>query len=155
MSRHPESTPTTTTRHGADHRRQLLRWLLTAGFWALLLAITTLSLLPVAYLPPQAFSIWDKAQHALAFAALAVAALLAYPRHPGRVLLGLLLYGGAIELAQAATGWRYGEWSDWLADAVGLAAGALLAWGGRRPTERSRTPAFIASRAAPASAAKE
>lgn len=151
MTPTPESTPTTTARHGA----QPLRWLLTAGFWALLLAVTTLSLLPAAYLPPQAFSLWDKAQHALAFAALAVAALLAYPRHPGRVLLGLLLYGGAIELAQATTGWRYGEWSDWLADAVGLAAGAALAWGGRRLAERPQTPAFIASRAAPASAAKE
>jgi VanZ family protein len=48
------------------------------------------------------------------------------------VAIALLAFGGAIELAQAATGWRYGEWSDWLADAVGLAAGWALAWHPRR-----------------------
>lgn len=108
------------------------RWLqraLPAVFWALLLLVSTLSLLPGDYLPPQAFSFWDKAQHALAFAALGACGLLAYPRHPGRVLVGLLLYGGAIELAQATTTWRFGDWQDWFADAVGLAAGAVVAWG--------------------------
>lgn len=118
--------------------------LLRYGFWALLLAVTTLSLLPTTYLPAQVFSIWDKAQHALAFAALATCALLAYPqqRHARHVLSGLLLYGGAIELAQAATGWRYGEWNDWLADALGLAAGAGVAWGLRRLSRQPRHTPF-------------
>ena len=106
---------------------------LAGAFWALLLAVATLSLMPPAFLPAQAFSLWDKAQHALAFAALATCGIAAYPRHRARMLLGLLLYGGAIELAQAATGWRYGEWNDWLADALGLAAGAALAGFLRRP----------------------
>lgn len=106
--------------------------MIRAVFWALLLTVVTLSLLPADQLPPQAFNVWDKAQHALAFAALGACALLAYPRHPGRVLLGLLLCGGAIELAQAATTWRFGDWQDWFADAVGLAAGTLVAWGLRR-----------------------
>lgn len=109
--------------------QRVLPWL----FGALLLAVATLSLLPTAYLPAQAFNLWDKAQHALGFAALAVCGLLAYPHHAARVLVGLLLYGGAIELAQAATGWRYGDWHDWLADALGLAAGAgVTGWLGRR-----------------------
>lgn len=105
-----------------------------SAFWALLLCVAVLSLMPVAYLPPQVFSLWDKAQHALAFMALCALGLQAYPRHPWRVALWLLAFGGAIELAQAATGWRHGEWADWLADAVGLAAGAALAW---RPRQRS------------------
>lgn len=102
-----------------------------AVFWGLLLGVVTLSLLPADQLPAQAFSLWDKAQHAIAFATLGASGLLAYPRHPGRVLLGLLLCGGAIELAQAASGWRFGDWQDWFADAVGLAAGTVLAGGWR------------------------
>ena len=101
-------------------------------FWSAALGVAVLSLMPIAYLPPQVFSLWDKAQHALAFTALALLGLLAYPRQPWRMVLALLAFGGAIELAQAATGWRYGEWSDWLADAVGLAAGWALAWHPRR-----------------------
>ena len=97
------------------------------GFWALLLCVAVLSLLPTDYLPPPIFSLWDKAQHALAFTALAALGLQAYPRRRWQVLAGLLVFGGLIELAQAATGWRYGEWADWLADAVGLALGMALA----------------------------
>ena len=111
------------------------QWLhrgLLVCFWSAALGVAVLSLMPIAYLPPQVFSLWDKAQHALAFTALASLGLLAYPRQPWRMVLALLAFGGAIELAQAATGWRYGEWSDWLADAVGLAAGWALAWHPRR-----------------------
>lgn len=97
------------------------------GFWALLLCVAVLSLLPTNYLPPPIFSLWDKAQHALAFTALAALGLQAYPRRRWQVLAGLLVFGGLIELAQAATGWRHGEWTDWLADAVGLALGLALA----------------------------
>ncbi|NMM89820.1 hypothetical protein B2J88_36715 [Rhodococcus sp. SRB_17] len=104
-----------------------LRWAPVAGFWVLLLGVAVMSLLPGQYLPPQTVNIWDKAQHAGAFAALGTWGPCVYPRHPGRVLIGLLAFGGAIELAQAATWWRDGDWHDWLADAVGLAAGAALA----------------------------
>jgi len=48
----------------------------------------------------------------------------------------LLVFGGLIELAQAATGWRHGEWADWLADAVGLALGLALA----APWQRRASP---------------
>lgn len=127
--------------------RMLLRQhrALAWAFWALLLCVAVLSLMPTAYLPAQVFNLWDKAQHALAFTALATLGLLAYPRQPWRVAIGLLAFGGAIELAQAATGWRYGEWSDWLADAVGLAAGSALAWRPRRLIGVPTQPAAQAS----------
>ncbi|MCK6414335.1 MAG: VanZ family protein [Giesbergeria sp.] len=102
------------------------------GFWALAACVVVLSLLPGHALPQVAFSLWDKAQHALAFTALATVGLHAYPRYAPRVLVGLLVLGGGIELAQAATGWRHGEWADGLADAVGLALGTLLAMATRR-----------------------
>ncbi len=115
------------------------RWILLAGrlaFWLLLLAVITLSLLPGPYLPQQAFSLWDKAQHALGFAALGLSGGLAYPDRLARLGTGLLLLGGAIELAQHATGWRYGDWADLLADVVGLVAGLMLAWLGPRLARR-------------------
>jgi VanZ family protein len=100
--------------------------LLRLAFWFSLAALTIASLVPVALLPPQAMTIWDKAQHALGFAWLAALGLAAYPRASMAVAGGLIVWGGAIELMQWATGWRYGEWIDWLADAVGIAAAWLL-----------------------------
>jgi VanZ family protein len=127
---------------------RMLRWSqpwLVWAFWALLLGVAVLSLMPVAYLPAQVFNLWDKAQHALAFTALTALGLLAYPTQPWRVAIGLLAFGGAIELAQAATGWRHGEWTDWLADAVGLAAASALAWRPRRLAALPDQPAAQAS----------
>jgi len=98
-----------------------------SAFWLLLLALTVFSLLPVAFLPPPSFSIWDKAQHALGFAALTGLGLWAYPRLQFGMPLLMLLHGGFIEVAQAATGWRHGEWLDLLADAVGIASALLIA----------------------------
>lgn len=93
-------------------------------FWTLLGSTLILSLTPVQQLP-QALSFWDKAQHALGFAALAISGLLAYPARTWRFGLGLVLLGVGIELAQAWSGWRHGDWLDWLADCVGLALGWL------------------------------
>lgn len=96
-------------------------------FWAFLLALVTMSLMPTAYLAAPVFSIWDKAQHALGFAVLTLLAVQAYPsRSRLRLALALLLLGGAIELAQSASGWRMGDWRDGLANAVGIAVVLML-----------------------------
>ncbi len=89
-------------------------------FWLALLVITTLSLMPAGLLPPQVFSLWDKAQHALGFGGLTLLGMMAYPSLRVRLPLLLLTHGGLIEVTQAATGWRYGEWMDLLADAIGI-----------------------------------
>lgn len=106
------------------------------AFWFCLAAVTVLSLMPTEFLPPPVFSLWDKAQHALGFVGLAVLGLLAYPQRPWLLAAGLLFFGGAIELAQAATGWRHGDWFDLLADAVGIVLGAALS---QLQASRSRT----------------
>lgn len=95
-------------------------------FWGAVLVVTILALLPGEYLPG-AFDWWDKAQHALAFAVLGTLGLLSYSQVTTRIVMGLLLYGAVIELAQFATSWRFGDWQDWLADAVGVGA-AYLGW---------------------------
>jgi len=92
------------------------------AFWGALAVVVVMSLLPGALLP-KVFSFWDKAQHALGFFGLTLLALWAYPKLPlPYVGLSLLVAGGAIELAQSATGWRHGDWLDLLANAVGITA---------------------------------
>ncbi|MFO1330150.1 MAG: VanZ family protein [Rubrivivax sp.] len=101
-----------------------------------LAAVTWLALVPAP--PPQADTGWDKANHAMAFAVLALLAEGGWG--PGRaraIAAALLAYGALIELLQTQLPPRSGEWGDWLADAVGVALGLLAAravrWFVRRP----------------------
>lgn len=98
--------------------------LFRAWFGLAVLVIGVLALIPSKHLQVPLFDWWDKAQHVLAFAVLTGLGLRAYAAAWRRVLLGLLLYGVLIELAQHLSGWRVGEWPDALADAVGV----CLAW---------------------------
>lgn len=92
------------------------------AFWTLVILTTVLSLLPNERIPPS-FVFWDKAQHALGFLALTLLGLWSYPASVARVLIGLLLFGAGIEIAQDWSGWRQGDWLDWLADATGICFG--------------------------------
>jgi len=95
-------------------------------FWPAVLAVLVLSLIPPEpYVPTTG---WDKANHMLAFAVLMVAGWRAYPRRPWLVWLGLLAFGGLIEILQSLTPYRSAEGWDLLADAIGLLAGCLLHW---------------------------
>lgn len=103
------------------------------SFWGWAVVLTVASLTPVEHLPPLVFDLWDKAQHALGFAALALLGSLAYPLwREAALVAGLLAHGAAIEWAQAATGWRHGDLADWVADGVGVAVGVLIARAVRR-----------------------
>ena len=97
------------------------------AFWACLLGVVVLSLTPVQQLPPQVLNLWDKAQHAGGFAVLTLLGLWAYPQRAIKLLAAMLALGVGIEVAQSATGWRYGDVLDWIADAVGVAA-AYTVW---------------------------
>jgi VanZ family protein len=98
-----------------------------AALVVLLMATLVLALVPAP--PARIDTGWDKLNHALAFATLAFCLCMSLPSPPrGRAwgLLGLLAYGGAIELLQRLTPNRKGEWGDLLADALGIALGAAL-----------------------------
>lgn len=119
---------------------KLLPRLVTTTFWAFVLGTVFLSLVPVEHVP-QALNWWDKAQHALGFAVLTVLGLLAYPKAARwQLAAGLLLLGACIELAQAASGWRRGDWLDLLADAVGILV-VLATWHLARTQVGSTAPA--------------
>ena len=89
-------------------------------FCSALLCVTVLALLPVEMLSSPVFKWWDKAQHSLAFAVLGLLGFVAFPARLRQVAAGLVLYGVAIELAQLAVGWRFGEWQDVVADGTGV-----------------------------------
>ena len=75
------------------------------GFWVASGLVLFLSLMPSDQLPPVAFDVWDKAQHAVGFLVLGVLGFWAYAGWHRRVLMGLLLFGAVIELLQSMTGW--------------------------------------------------
>lgn len=97
-------------------------------FWLCFLGLNALTLSPATYLPPyNIFNWWDKAQHAIGFGTLAILASLAYPQiSKYRMALLLCFQGVAIEVLQSWSGYRYGDWQDAVADAVGVLLGLLI-----------------------------
>jgi VanZ family protein len=104
--------------------------------WALLLLAACVGALALSPSPPPQVDLgWDKLNHVVAFAAMAVCAVLGWRGSRAAwlaVLLALLVYGGAIELLQLQVPNRSAEWADLGADAIGIGIGALLtlAWMG-------------------------
>ena len=90
-----------------------------------LAGVLVLSLAPAT--PASLTTGWDKTNHLLGFAVLGLLGLWSYPGRAVPVLLGLLAYGGLIEVLQSLTPYRLAEWADLLADALGLLLGAVLA----------------------------
>ena len=85
------------------------------------LAVLVLALMPA---PPQQLSTgWDKSNHLLAFGALMWLGCKAFAPCAGATAIGLLAYGGLIEVLQSLTPTRSSEWIDWLTDAMGILVG--------------------------------
>ena len=97
------------------------------------LVLATVLLLIPSYAVPKAFDFYDKAQHVLLFASLAMAGLSAYPQRVKTAVCGLVFYGGLMEVLQSLlTTTRHGDWIDWLADSVGIAVGLGAYWGSQK-----------------------
>ena len=103
------------------------------GAWRLLLAAGLATASWLAFSPvdaPDGIEHLDKVQHMAAFTSLALAASFGWPSRPRTtafITAGLMAYGLFIELVQTQLPTRSGSVADWLADAVGVAAGLLLA----------------------------
>ena len=108
------------------------------GFWLAVVAGIVLALWPQPASQEPWFEGADKVEHALSFALLLLIGLRAGYRNALALAIGLLALGGAIELAQSFTVTRSAEWFDWLADALGITLGWVVAWlGARWRTTRS------------------
>ena len=90
--------------------------------------ILYLSLAPSDALP--AVDLWDKAEHALAYAALMVAWSLAFPNRLWLAAAGVFAFGVAVELLQASMHFgRVGHLYDVAANLIGIAVGlAAMGW---------------------------
>lgn len=103
-----------------------------ARAWRVAFAVALVVTLWLTLRPAPPGELWflhaDKVGHALGFAVLGwLGARSALPRWP--LVIGLLAYGGAIELLQGLTPTREPSWADWAADAAGLGIGV---WGAAR-----------------------
>ena len=99
-------------------------WLWRLGLALAMAAVLVLSLMPPG--PELPSTGWDKSNHALGFAVLALLGLPAFKGRTGAVLTGLLAYGALIEVLQSLTSYRMAEWGDLWADGVGLLLGAAM-----------------------------
>ena len=95
-------------------------------FWVMCLTVLAGALAPQAE-SLQLFALADKVVHTLAFAALALVGLRAYPTHLLVVCALLIALGGLIEIVQGYTATRSQEWEDFLADIFGVGLGTMLA----------------------------
>ena len=100
-----------------DRLHSYARW----AFAVCLVVVLVFSLMPPQIIEPPMG--WDKLNHAVTFAVLAMLGCSAYPERKVQVLLGLLAYGGLIELLQSLTDYRSAETLDVVADGVGLLVG--------------------------------
>lgn len=91
----------------------------------MVLGFAVLALMPVV--PGLPSGVNDKLLHALGFAVLVVPMTLARPMAAPGIWLAAVAYGLLIEIVQPYTG-RMSEAADLMADALGAAAGILLAW---------------------------
>lgn len=91
----------------------------------MVLGFAVLALMPVVPGLPSGAN--DKLLHALGFAVLVVPMTLARPMAAPGIWLAAVGYGLLIEIVQPYTG-RMSEAADLMADALGAAAGILLAW---------------------------
>lgn len=88
-----------------------------------LAVLTYLLLMEMA--PAKEVSLYkDKLQHIVSFAGVTFWGLLAFQRYSKSVMLGLAVFGAAMEVLQLLTATRQPSVYDWLADLVGI----LLAW---------------------------
>ncbi len=124
--------------HLAGTLGKLFNSLEAQRYWRVLvlLLIAAISFLALSPHPPTGLSTgWDKSNHALAFGSLGFCGFWCVATRRERWMelpLGLLVFGGVIELLQLHVPGRSGEWPDLLADSVGIALGMLIAAGWRR-----------------------
>ena len=109
-----------------------LRMLAGGLFWLCMLVISWLVVAPQNELPP--VRLWDKAAHALAFAALMLLCAMAYRRRLSlaRIAILLFIFGVGIEIVQYLLPYREFSVLDMLANSVGI----LLAFPFITPIEK-------------------
>ncbi len=107
----------------------MVRKLAKTAFFIGLVAVIALSLLPQETLPET--GLWDKWNHTLAYAVLALSGGIGFKGWRSLLVLGLgvVVLGGGLELAQSVIPDRDGSVTDALANFVGVAIGSVATAG--------------------------
>lgn len=97
-----------------------------AAFVIALLIVVYLSLKPG--IPGAIYDGLDKWRHIAAYATLGISGTLAFSarRYFWHLLIGLTLYGAALELAQTFVANRTGSWPDFAANVAGVVIGVIV-----------------------------
>lgn len=106
----------------AQEQKKLER--VAVGSAATIVLALIIAVLTLAPMPAGAPGGSDKVYHILAFAGLAFPLPLVLQRLTVWVMLGVIAYGGAIEVIQPFFG-RQSEWADLVADGIGAFVGAV------------------------------
>jgi VanZ family protein len=99
-------------------------------FWRFIFFVTAIAVLFLAIVPnstPLPTTGWDKSNHLIAFAALAYLGQKAFSQNSFKLIIGLIAFGGLIEMLQTFTPTRSGEWQDLITDVIGIFIGLFLA----------------------------
>lgn len=106
----------------AVSQRPKMQRMLRLNFSLAIGVVLCLMLYPFAPKPPS-FPYQDKVQHIVIFFLLTFAGWPLFAKAMWRLVIGLILYGGLIELLQSLlTTTRMGDVVDWAADALGVLA---------------------------------
>ena len=97
---------------------------MTIGGAVTIVLAVVIAVLTLAPMPSGGPAGVDKIYHVLAFACLAFPLPLLRPRLALWVILGVIAYGGMIEMIQPFFG-RQAEWADLVADGIGAVVGAV------------------------------
>jgi VanZ family protein len=107
-----------------------------AGYGVAVAVLLYLTQAPTKDLPSE--SLWDKAEHAIAWLVLTAIGLAFWPRRPGRVLAFAFAFGALVEVLQSSLPFgRDGDARDLIADSVGILA-ALILWAALRRLAAAR-----------------
>ena len=111
---------------GVDPR---MRFLVINAFriasWLLTITIVVLSLVPASLRPET--DVPHDLEHFAIFVASGIAFGIGYSRRPGLVALWLVIFAGAVELAQLAIPGRHARLSDFIVDALAACIGLAMA----------------------------
>jgi VanZ family protein len=93
--------------------------------WLLTITIVVLSLVPASLRPET--DVPHDLEHFAIFVASGIAFGIGYSRRPGLVALWLVIFAGAVELAQLAIPGRHARLSDFIVDALAACIGLAMA----------------------------
>ena len=94
-------------------------------FFTACVAVGVASLMPQGGLP--SLSLWDKLEHLLAYAVLSGLGMLGFKKPSERqvLVLGLVLYGGVLEIGQSFVPGRFPSLFDFISNGIGVAIGTI------------------------------